>query len=115
MEAFSYRDLFEPGAPHRVLARVSVRLPAEGGRDIPFGLQFRPNHNFGGEENRAFYIGNVEVPPEGLHPGESRELYVTFLNGGGLGDLLQIGRRWRIQEGPRWVANAEVLALHNDV
>lgn len=113
MAAFAFTDLMEPGPPHHVLARVFVRALADGGRDIPFGLSYRPNHNFGGEENRAFYIGGVEIPADGLHPGGVCELRVTFLNGGGLSELLQIGRRWRIQEGSRWVASAEVLAVLN--
>lgn len=47
-------------------------------------------------------------------PGESiavRDLPTTFLNVRGLADLLQVGRKWRIHEGGKLVATAEVLNL----
>ncbi|MNT80395.1 hypothetical protein D3C72_2198460 [compost metagenome] len=50
-----------------------------------------------------------------MHPGETRNLEVLFLNGPGLTDLLHVGRRWRIQEGEKLVANAEVLEVLNEV
>jgi hypothetical protein len=46
----------------RVLARVQVLATADGGRSGPFTARYRPNHNFGGAENRHFFIGQVEVP-----------------------------------------------------
>lgn len=81
-------------------------------RRTPFTARFRPNHNFGAAEDRVFYIGQIEVP-EGtwVHPGDTRELEITFLNVRGLAELLIPGRTWRIQEGPRQVATGEVLAV----
>ena len=56
-------------------------------------------------------MGQVEIPAGTLiAPGETRDLMITFLSGEGLSELLQVGRRWRIQEGPRLVANAHVLS-----
>lgn len=95
----------------RVLARVHV-LDGDGGRKVPFTARYRPNHNFGDAENRRFFIGQVEVPEdEWVHPGETRELTITFMNVAGLREQLTPGRRWRIQEGWRLVATAELLSI----
>jgi elongation factor Tu len=117
MHAFRFTDVMEPAGkePIRVLARITV-VPTElGGREGPFTKSYRPNHNFGGADDRVFYIGQVEVP-EGvwIHPGETRELPITFLNVRGLAELLQLGRKWRIQEGGKLVATGEVVALLNE-
>jgi hypothetical protein len=63
-------------------------------------------------DNRVFYIGQIEIP-EGteLRPGEVRDLVVEFFNVRGIADLAKVGAEWRIQEGPKLVANAEVLEL----
>jgi elongation factor Tu len=114
MDAYCFTDVLEPAGkePIRVLARISVIATEQGGRKGPFTKSYRPNHNFGGPEDRVFYIGQVEVP-EGtwIHPGECRDLPITFLNVRGLTDLLLVGRKWRIQEGGKLVATAEVLSL----
>jgi translation elongation factor EF-Tu-like GTPase len=110
MEAFAFVDLLEPGEPIKVLARVSVLSIEDGGPSQPISKSFRPNHNFGEAQDNQFYIGQVEVPESTLvHPGETRELMVTFLNGPGLNELLHQGKTWRIQEGSKLVAQAEVL------
>ena len=98
--------------PIRVLARISVLRTEEGGRRGAFKAPYRPNHNFGDATNHIFYIGQVEVP-EGVwvQPGEVAELVVTFVNVRGLLEKLRVGRRWRIQEGPKLVATGEVLEL----
>jgi hypothetical protein len=64
---------------------------------------------------RSFFIGQIEVP-EGtwIHPGETHDLIITFFNVRGLADNLSVGRVWRIQEGPKHVATAEVLSVLNN-
>ena len=114
MSAFAFHDVMEPAGdkPLRVLARISVLRTEDGGRKGPFTKSYRPNHNFGAPVDRVFYIGQVEVPDgTWIHPGETHDLVVTFLNVRGLSELLQVGRSWLIQEGPRHVANAQVLSL----
>ena len=117
MKAFAFTDVLEPAGdkPIRVLARISVLKTEDGGRKGPFTRSYRPNHNFGAPSDRVFYIGQVEVS-EGtwVHPGETRDLVVTFLNVQGLSELVQVGRIWRIQEGPKHVATGQVLALLGD-
>jgi translation elongation factor EF-Tu-like GTPase len=99
-------------APLRVMARVRVISSEEGGKRKPFTARYRPNHNFGSPENRHFFIGQLEVAEgDWVHPGETRDLVITFLNVVGLDELLKVGRVWRIQEGSRLVATAEVLSL----
>ena len=115
MEAFGFTDLFDAGPARRVLATVSLHSPDQGGRDISGDVPYRPNHNFGDAEDREFFIGQVDVPPEGLRVGEVRLLEITFMNGPGLSEALQVGRRWRIQHGPKWVATAEIVEVRGEV
>ncbi len=110
MEVLTFVDLLEPGEPIRVLARISVLRTEDGGRNYPIPMSYRPNHNFGGAEDTQFYIGQLEIPENHpVKPGETRDLVVTFLNGPGLSELLLEGRTWRIQEGSKLVATAQVL------
>jgi translation elongation factor EF-Tu-like GTPase len=114
MPAFSFTDVVDSNSaePIRVLARISVVRTEDGGKSVPFTSKYRPNHNFGTPDERLFYIGQVEVP-EGtwVHPGDTRDLVVTFIDGKGLKDFLKAGRVWRIQEGPKLVATAQVLSI----
>jgi translation elongation factor EF-Tu-like GTPase len=112
--AFLFYDELRPAGnpPIRVLARIRMLTEAEGGRGVPARGRYRPNHNFGTPENRHYFIGQVEIPEgELFNPGETRELTITFLNVVGLAEELTPGRHWRIQEGARLVAAAEVLAI----
>ena len=114
MKAFVFTDVPEPAGkePIRVLARISVIRTEAGGRQGPFTKTYRPNHNFGGPDDRMFYIGQVEVlEGEWIYPGETRDLPITFLNVRGLLELLHVGRTWRIQEGGKFVATAQLLAI----
>jgi elongation factor Tu len=115
MNAFVFTDVLEPAGkePIRVLARISVIRTEDGGRQGPFTKSYRPNHNFGGPEDRVFFIGQVEVPEgEWIYPGETRDLPIAFLNVRGLQELLHVGRTWRIQEGGKLVATAQLLATN---
>ena len=91
-KAFGFFDQLEPLGirPVRVFARIQVMKAEDGGRKGPFTRPFRPNHNFGGPENRLFFIGQIEIP-EGvwIHPGETHELVVSFLNVKGLSENAQ--------------------------
>jgi len=114
MSAFAFTDNLDiiDDIPIRVLARVEVVTTEKGGRQGPFTKGFRPNHNFGKDADRFFFIGQIEVPDdEWVYPGETRDLLITFLNARGLADLLKLGRKWRIQEGPRLVATGTVLSI----
>lgn len=115
MEAFAFTDLLESGKPIKVLARVSVLGTEEGGRSHPLPNRYRPNHNFGGARDNQFYIGQLEIPENtSVRPGETTDLVVTFLNGPGLSELLYEGRTWRIQEGSKLVAMAQVLSRQGE-
>jgi translation elongation factor EF-Tu-like GTPase len=82
----------------------------EGGKTRPYTTSFRPNHNFGQADGIETFIGQVEVPDgTRLDPGETYDLIVRFLEVPRLSGLLQVGRAWRIQEGQRLVARAQVL------
>lgn len=115
METFAFTDLINSDEPIKVVAEISFISEKEGGRSGPVQAIYRPNHNFGSDHNREFYIGQVEIP-EGskLYPGETYTLPITFINGPGLSELLSVGREWRIQEGPRLVARAKILKVGNN-
>ena len=116
MHAEVFYDQIQPvgDTPIKILARIEVVKTEDGGRTGAFTQKYRPNHNFGSAENREFFIGQVEIP-EGvwISPGETHDLVITFLNVQGLAKNLKIGRHWRIQEGSKLVANAEVLSVIN--
>jgi hypothetical protein len=96
----------------QVLARIFMLPTTESGKSNPISAGYRPNHNFGSPSNRAMYIGQLDIPPgESVYPGETRDLVVSFLNTDELPRLLQVGTKWRIQEGLNHVGNAEVLKI----
>jgi translation elongation factor EF-Tu-like GTPase len=113
---FGFTDVIEPRGEGNgtvlVQARVHFLSTTEGGKAGSVTGRYRPNHNFGPEENRSFYIGQLQIP-EGkwIQPGETIEVEVAFFNVGDIKNLLTSGRRWRIQEGQKLVANAEVLSI----
>jgi hypothetical protein len=112
MEPLSFTDLLDSGEPIQVLARVSFLPTEQDGRSAPITGIYRSNHNFGQSESREFYVGQVELPlGTSVNPGESHNLAITFLSGPGLDNLLQVKRTWRIQEGARLVATAEILEV----
>jgi translation elongation factor EF-Tu-like GTPase len=91
---FEFADMTDEtwGKPIRVRANISVVRTENGGKTRPFAHPFRPNHNFGSPDNVATYIGQIEVPDGGwIHPGETCELEVTFVNAPGLSELLEWG------------------------
>jgi len=97
----------------RVLARLKVLETELGGRKGPIFDKYRPNHNFGDAENLCMYDGQIAIPDDDrIYPGETRDVWITFLNRKVLSEKLKPGRQWRIQEGPRQlVATAEVLSV----
>ncbi|MGO9805060.1 MAG: hypothetical protein ACLPTL_16675 [Steroidobacteraceae bacterium] len=113
MSAFAYTDLFypDPRALVKVRAVLSVLDSEHGGHRITTQASWRPNHNFGDPDGRSFYIGQVDFGLSDINPGDTREVLVQFFDGPGLRDLLQPGRTWRIQEGPRLFARAKVVEL----
>lgn len=112
MTMFTFTDNLDIVDDKPIVVRASIAVVPEdqGGRHGPFTKGFRPNHNFGGPEDRFFFIGQIEVAEgDWVYPGDTRELLVTFLNARGLRELLVPGRTWRIQEGPRLVGSGTVI------
>lgn len=97
-----------------IVIRAKIRLlpTSESDRTAPIRGSYRPNHNFFGPDNHVMTIGCIELPDgKELHPGESTELQVTFLNWSGLDGQIYPGREWRIQEGPKLVATGTVIEV----
>jgi translation elongation factor EF-Tu-like GTPase len=103
----------DPAPTITVQARIHLFKTEEGGRKTGMRSGLRPNHNFGTADNVGFYIGQISFPGDDreILPGASAEVTVLFLNAKGLRGHLQVGRRWRIQEGSRLIADAEVLSI----
>ena len=113
---YSFNDNLDvvENEPLLVIARVALITTDEGGRHSPIvgGYALRPNHNFGNEVNRNFYIGQIDFEKnDTIYPGDERTVQIRFLNVRGLKELLHVGLKWRIQEGPRLVAIGEVIEV----
>ena len=107
-----FTDLIDDGPPIDVVADVRFLSTDEGGKTCSVRAKYRPNHNFGSPDDRAFYIGQIEFAlGDEIAPGESRRVSIRFLNGAGLKELLVPGREWRIQEGTKLVALARVVEV----
>jgi elongation factor Tu len=98
---FFYDNLDSVGdEPLLVEATISLLATDQGGKERPIAHHYRPNHNFGGPDNRNMFIGQVELEDgELLYPGQTKNLMVRFPNVRGLREHLAIGTEWRIQEG----------------
>jgi hypothetical protein len=117
VSAFAFHDLmyFDSRPGVRVRASVTLLGSLQHGRISRPGLRWRPNHNFGAADGRAFYIGQVEFDSaDAIEPGESRSVLIHFIDGPGLRENLQPGRAWRIQEGPTLVGTATVTEVLGD-
>lgn len=79
---------------------------------MPITGSYRPNHNFFGPDDREYTIGFIDLPTgTELHPGESIDLPVTFLDWPGLAGQIYPSREWRIQEGPKLVGIGTVVEV----
>ncbi len=117
MTAHLYVDLMDKVPRPPIVARAVLRLlrAEAGGRRSAVRSGYRPNHNFGGPDDREFCIGQIDFEPDDpIALGDSREVLVRFISGPGLQDRLLVGRRWRIQEGSRLVGEATVLEPRHD-
>lgn len=114
MSAFAFNDLvFSDGRPGiDVRATMTLLTETPHARRSDSTVRWRPNHNFGAPEGRAFYIGQVEFDPPGtIEPGQTRDVLVRFIDGPGLREQLRPGRSWRVQEGPTLVATARIIKV----
>lgn len=74
--------------------------------------RWRPIHDFGAPEGRAFYIGHVEFDPPGtIERSQTRDVSVRFIYGPGLREKSLPEQSPRTQEGPTLVAMARVIAV----
>ena len=100
----------------RITARVHFLTTEEGGRQTPLrgGGSYRPNHNFGGPDDREMCVGFIDLP-EGreVRPGDTIETPLSLLIWPELKREIRAGREWRIQEGGRLVAMGTVLSVLN--
>jgi len=79
-------------------------------------VAFRPNHNFGNENDRYFYIGQVYLDKDDIiKAGDVRIADVLFLEPQyHLKKLLKPGLKWRMQAAARLIAEAEVLKVYKE-
>jgi translation elongation factor EF-Tu-like GTPase len=97
-----------------IRACIELIATSDGGRHSPLRgpLSYRPNHNFFGEANREMCIGTIDLSEgQTLAPGEAMEVGMVLLAWPALTQAIQVGRRWRMQEGARFVGWGTVLEL----
>jgi hypothetical protein len=101
-----------PAGILRVRASVQMLTSQEGGKAVAVRGLYRPNHNFGGADNRELWFGQIQLGPgERIEPGERREVLIEFPDDSRLRKELSPDRKWRIQEGQKVVANATVIEI----
>ncbi|MDF7809560.1 hypothetical protein P4E94_19135 [Pontiellaceae bacterium B12219] len=99
-------------SPLIITSEISMIPENDGGRYSPFTKGYRPNHNFGDENNSFFFIGEIQVDEdEWVYQGETKILDVKFINVRGLKELLIPGNTWRIQEGHKLVGTGKILDI----
>jgi hypothetical protein len=105
VSAFTFHDLMYPDSRPGINVRATLTLldSVQNGRISRPGLRWRPNHNLGLPDGRAFYIGQVEFESdEAIQPGESREVIIRFIDGPGLRENLQPGAPGAFRRGRPW-------------
>ncbi len=116
MKIEQHFDVMDIISDEALLVEAEIYLidTEKGGRKAPVTARYSPNHNFADEENKIFYIGNIEFEEgEWLYPGESKNLIVNFMNVQGLRELLIINRKWRIQEASHLVGYGIIKRIIN--
>lgn len=87
----------------------------DGGRKNPIYSGYRPNHNFGDETNRSMQMGQVELLSTAeLFPGKEAIAKIEFVVHEGFPFPIKEGVKWKLQEGPRVVAHAEMTRVLED-
>ena len=88
-----------------------VLRPEECGRKTPILDGYRPNHFFGELKDGSF-MGRIDIPDDGvINLGETRDVWITFIDSPGLAAHLTPGNRWKITEAANPVATAEILKV----
>jgi len=96
----------------KVEAEVSLLPVNESGREKGITTGYRPNHNFGSEENTEMRVGQISVEnDEWIEPGQTKKAIIDFLMPEGYIIDLAPGLGWRIQEGRKLVGNGRVIKL----
>lgn len=97
-----------------VVARVRLLTTEEGGRAHPLigSHPYRPNHNFFDADNIVMCVGQLDIVGSGpKYPGDTFECPIRLILPLALANNMRPGREWRIQEGRKLVAEAELVEL----
>ena len=98
-----------------VKAKLNILTIENGGcRKTGIVSGYRPDHVFEHYESDTLiaYMGDITFTDWKLiYPGEEKIVTVRFLNREAIKKYIYIGRKWLINEGPKLVANAEILEL----
>lgn len=98
-----------------VIAKLKLFKTENGGRQTPISTGYRPNHVFEYKENSsdfvATYIGQVNFDQDKIHPGETAEVEVMFLDAYNINELLIEDRIWWIHEGARKIGKAKITKV----
>lgn len=99
-----------------VKAKLHLYSTEKGGRKTGIANKYRPNHvmeYLSPKKDRypTTYIGQIEFDYYEIYPGETRTVFVKFLDHQNICDFIQIGRIWWIHEGEKCIGEAEILDI----
>ena len=97
-----------------IRAHIELIATSDGGRHSPLRgpVSYRPNHNFFGEANREMCMGAIDLSDgQTLAPGGEIDVEMVLLAWPALTQAIQVGRRWRMQEGGQLVGWGTVLEV----
>lgn len=98
-----------------ICAKLTLYPTENGGRKNGIKTGYRPNHVFEYRKNSsdfvATYMGIIEFEKEWILPGETANVKVTFVKNQNIVELIKIGRKWWIHEGPRKIGEAKITQM----
>ncbi len=98
-----------------VSALLKLKATADGGRRTGILSGYRPDHVFEYPENNGrleAFMGDITwYNGLAIEPGEEKVVTVRFLFRPQIEQYLNMGRKWRIHEGPVCIGEAEIIDL----
>jgi len=98
-----------------VKAKITMKTTEEGGRKSGFKSGYRPNHVFefpNDLRNLKTYIGDIQFDDQELvEPGETKVVTVRFLKVPQIEKLINVGRKWFINEAAQTLGYGEILEI----
>ena len=98
-----------------VKAKISFKTTEGGGRATAILSGYRPNHVFNEPDHPKklqTFIGDIQFEDEKyMYPGETKIVTVRFLKNILLENLIEVGKKWYINEGLLTIAEGEIMEI----